>query len=322
MGKRWERLALGGLAGAVAGLAGLALFLGNLDSTPDRALTGKRRLESQGIALVLPPSWSGQASNGSLSGGLPWFNASRPGVARVALAEVGNPPGIGRFPSTRLPIRISRKDRVRRHPEVRPGWKLARRLFSTNGRSFSLLAHYRDDPSASMAVTEINRVLNTLVVRRPPGTDAVTRARLKRPLRLPDARSRCPLSRIGRSAPHTGFTLGRGPAYPVLGSDAAGADLRGDARKRGWYLHKTLWAVSPEYRGPLLIRGAQLDRPGPVRFHLGGPLRDAVLWPGTTATRAEWRYGPNSTALRTPGCYAFQIDGTTFSRVVVFEATF
>jgi hypothetical protein len=322
MGRRWERRAVGGLATAVVGLAGLALFLGRLDSTPDRSLTGKRRLESQGIALVLPPSWSGQASHGSLSGALPWFDASRPGHARFTLAEVGNPPGSGRFPSTRLPISIGGKDLVRRHPEVRPGWKLARRLFSTNGRSFSLLAHYRDDASASTAVTEINRVLNTLVVRRPPGTDAVTRARLERPLRLPKARSRCPLSRIGRSAPHTGFTLGGGPAYPVLGSDEAVADLRADARKRGWYLHKTLWAVSPEYPGPLLVRGARLDRPGPVRFHLGGPLRIAVLWSGSSGTRAaEWRYSPTSTALRAPGCYAFQIDGTTFSRVVVFEAT-
>jgi hypothetical protein len=321
MGRRWERLALGGLVGAVVGLAGLALFLRSLDSAPARSATGKRTLESQGIMLVLPPFWSGQVSNGSLSGGMPWFTASRPEHARLTLAEVGNPPGIGRFPSTRLPVSLGRRDLVRRHPEVRPGWKLARRLFSTNGRSFSLLARYRDDPSATTAVTEINRVLKTLVVRRPPGTDPVTLATLKRPLRLPGARFSCPLSRVGKSAPNTGFTLGRGPAYPVLGSDQASAELADDARKRGWYLHKTLWVISPEYPGPLLIRGARLDGPGPVRFHHGGPLRAAVLWPGSNGAKAEWRYGPNSTALRTPGCYAFQIDGTTFSRVVVFEAT-
>ncbi len=321
MGERWKLRVLGALAGAVVGLAALALLLSSLDSTSERSGTHSRTLESQGIAFVLPPDWAGQTSNGALSGGLPWFNASKRGVGRFALGEVGNPPGIGRFRSTRLPITIRRKDWVRRHPEARPGWKLARRLFSTNGRSFSLLVHVRDDPLASTMVVEINDLLKTLVVRRPPGTDPVTLARLKRRLQLPRvAGSHCPLSGVGRRAPRTGFTLGGGPAYPVLGSDHAVVDLRDDARKGGWYLHKTLWAMSPEYPGPLLIRGARLDDSGPVRFHIGGPLRAAVLWPGSGTTRAEWRYSPGSTALRAPGCYAFQIDGTTFSRVVVFEA--
>jgi len=34
----------------------------------------------------------------------------------------------------------------------------------------------------------------------------------------------------------------------------------------------------------------------------------------------RWRYGPSVTILPGPGCYAFQVDGTTFSEVIVFEA--
>jgi len=33
-----------------------------------------------------------------------------------------------------------------------------------------------------------------------------------------------------------------------------------------------------------------------------------------------WRGWPSGTAIRTPGCYAWQIDGTTFSYTVVFKA--
>jgi hypothetical protein len=33
-----------------------------------------------------------------------------------------------------------------------------------------------------------------------------------------------------------------------------------------------------------------------------------------------WRYGPSVTILPGPGCYAFQLDGTSFSDVIVFEA--
>jgi len=32
------------------------------------------------------------------------------------------------------------------------------------------------------------------------------------------------------------------------------------------------------------------------------------------------RYGPSVTILPGPGCYAFQVDGSNFSKVIVFEA--
>jgi hypothetical protein len=38
------------------------------------------------------------------------------------------------------------------------------------------------------------------------------------------------------------------------------------------------------------------------------------------ATNRALRYRPSYTRLRAPGCYAYQIDGTTFSRVIVFAA--
>jgi hypothetical protein len=36
---------------------------------------------------------------------------------------------------------------------------------------------------------------------------------------------------------------------------------------------------------------------------------------------AGWRFWPAFTYAPTAGCYAWQVDGSTFSQVIVFEAT-
>jgi hypothetical protein len=112
----------------------------------------------------------------------------------------------------------------------------------------------------------------------------------------------------------------------VLGFSAAPPDRRGDVEldarsaRRGWYFHTTLWAFSPRYRGPLLIRGRRLDRPQQVRFHTGSYPRRELRVPPGHAPQGHWSYGVSSTMLRAPGCYGLQIDGLTFSRAVVFRA--
>jgi hypothetical protein len=135
----------------------------------------------------------------------------------------------------------------------------------------------------------------------------------------------CPRTPGGRRAPKVAITLGDGPAYPVLGmsepppSPAGVASLRDDIRREGWYWHKTLWAVDKRYRGSVLIRGARIDRPGPMRFGTDHQVLDELEMPAEQHVR--WRYGISSTLLRRSGCYAFQVDGTNFSDVIVFAAT-
>ena len=88
---------------------------------------------------------------------------------------------------------------------------------------------------------------------------------------------------------------------------------------------KVLWFVSPTYRGPVLIRGRQLDGPYRVRFERGNvpPLElriassESVTWTGQP-TGARGR--PSYTRLRALGCYGYQVDGTDFSIVVTFRA--
>jgi hypothetical protein len=78
----------------------------------------------------------------------------------------------------------------------------------------------------------------------------------------------------------------------------------------------------------VLIRGARIDGHGLVRFQRGNvppkrlriPVGETQGAPGVSFPKGT-RYLPSSTRVREPGCYAWQIDGATFSRVVVFHAS-
>jgi hypothetical protein len=149
---------------------------------------------------------------------------------------------------------------------------------------------------------------------------------LHRPLDLPrlDPDEPCPRTAGGRPNPDVGIALGPGPAYPVLGLEKAPQSPRGvvqlydDERRDGRYWHKTLWAVDPDYDGPVLIRGRGLYPPRDLLFGVDSQRLDELEFPAEET--GSWRYGPSVTILPGPGCYAYQLDGTGFSRVIVFEA--
>jgi hypothetical protein len=136
----------------------------------------------------------------------------------------------------------------------------------------------------------------------------------------------CPGTAGGLPSPDVAIALGSGPAYPVLGfegdhvpsSPKAVVPLYADERKGSVYWHKTLWAVDPAYDGPVLIRGAGLDPPQPMRFGYDERQLRELEFPAEKSK--SWRYGPSFTIVPGPGCYAFQVDGTNFSKVIVFQA--
>lgn len=143
------------------------------------------------------------------------------------------------------------------------------------------------------------------------------------------AGARCPVSPSKVVSSQLGPAMGRGPVFPVglAGGDlgiappSPGTQFAGS----GWGGNKVLWAIAPRYRGPVLIRGMRIDRPGGVGFDVGSstnmrPYSELDLWPADP-TEHGWRSFPSHTRLRAAGCYAYQIDGTNFSRVVVFRAT-
>jgi hypothetical protein len=141
------------------------------------------------------------------------------------------------------------------------------------------------------------------------------------------------VSGVGRF-PFAGYGVGRGigpgPAYPI-GFEQPGSILRfqdppspgSEFAASAWRGQKVLWFVSPAYRGPVLVRGRRLDAPGLLRFDRGTtPSAGLRIAPAGSAgyRRVGARDRASYTRLRAAGCYAYQVDGTTFSRVMVFEA--
>jgi hypothetical protein len=88
-----------------------------------------------------------------------------------------------------------------------------------------------------------------------------------------------------------------------------------------WGGNKVLWAVAPGTDGDVLVRGHQLDGPGGLGFGLDlNPGAELVLPAGTKPLPGGWRDFPNTTRLQHPGCYAYQVDTSSTSNVVVFVA--
>jgi hypothetical protein len=154
---------------------------------------------------------------------------------------------------------------------------------------------------------------------------------LRRPLVLPDAACPATGGQHFENGQFGGIVLGHGPVQPLL-APATNAD-RSQAQqgvlvfrpttRPGWYAIKTLWFASPDYQGPVYIRGRQLDGTHTPAFGESPALVDPQLGPGATLNgTGGWRTWPGATWLRSPGCYAWQIDGTDFTEVIVFRAIF
>jgi hypothetical protein len=117
--------------------------------------------------------------------------------------------------------------------------------------------------------------------------------------------------------------LGPGPAYPwgthsVITMRIPPPEHWG----REWSGTKRVWLLDNRYVARALVRGHQLDGPNEVRFVYGRPAftPEKTLNPVPELQLDQFRDYPSLTRLRTPGCYAYQVDGRTFSYLVVFEA--
>lgn len=171
---------------------------------------------------------------------------------------------------------------------------------------------------------------------------AVWQTLQQQPLRLPTVTpgTPCPTAHGHLLATGEGMAVGSGPLYAVLGQlQSTGADERQrqgilqfeDAQAygtgtSGWGGMKVLWVIDVHYTGPVLIRGRQVDGPHDVRFNggLDQLYNSDAQPPPLPALRllgpppeTNW---PSQTRLQAPGCYAFQVDGLTFSEVIVFQA--
>jgi hypothetical protein len=137
-------------------------------------------------------------------------------------------------------------------------------------------------------------------------------ASLRRPLKLPDD--------DGGPCPAT-FTE-NGPVQPLeLPAQVGFGSVPGSP----WLKSQITWTAAGTYTGPILIRGGQIGGDaGPLGFGQGATPYDELqlLDPGVGAPKVlhGGRAWISLTRVRTAGCYAYQIDGTSFSEVIVFRA--
>jgi hypothetical protein len=145
---------------------------------------------------------------------------------------------------------------------------------------------------------------------------------LRRPLRVPTLGPdrACAVTGLAKNFNFARYGVARGvgpgPAYPIGWRDGTIAITwhRNDVDATLWGVAKVLWFVRPSYHGPVLVRGVGLDSSYKVRVDRGRIPPAELRLPEGTKDR------PSYVRIRKSGCYAFQIDGWTFSRSIVFRA--
>ena len=154
---------------------------------------------------------------------------------------------------------------------------------------------------------------------------------LHRSLHLPPASGTCPTSPttqfgdwpFSAAAPVYLMNVGSAPVPGTIDISLSQVD------DKGWRGQKTPWIVPATYRGPVLIRGRRIDHPGEMRFAKGygdhlDELRFRTGESNGVRGRSQglpgrYRLLASATLFRAPGCYAFQIDGASFSSVIVMR---
>jgi hypothetical protein len=143
----------------------------------------------------------------------------------------------------------------------------------------------------------------------------------KRPLtdRRIEPGQQCPVTtETGRVAGYS--ALGPGPAFPFGTHNVVTITM---PPPEGWGPEwtgiKRVWLLDTRHAGRALVRGRQLDGPNEVRFVRGPQWTPTKMLNPVRELQVEGPT-PSMTRLRAPGCYAYQVDGRTFSYLVVFEA--
>ena len=131
--------------------------------------------------------------------------------------------------------------------------------------------------------------------------------------------SECPITPTTRVPSGTGDVAGSGPVYAVGNVIAYGARMSGAT-----FPAKVLWVAAPDYAGPALIRGRQIDGPGAVFFSNSRRVTE-LRFDLDTRVRAGasdqgWRYLPSTVNVEGPGCYGIQIDGPGWTTTIVMRA--
>jgi len=142
----------------------------------------------------------------------------------------------------------------------------------------------------------------------PPSADSQA-ALSARPLKLPalQPNSTCSIS------PMQNFASPPGQKLPGYGFGPGPVFLSGQTE---WHSGQyALIMVSPDYSGPVVVRGHQLDGTNGMPFRAQQGNGNVSISPGSPGQWRSW----NDFISGAPGCYGLQVDGVTFSEVIVFN---
>ena len=166
-------------------------------------------------------------------------------------------------------------------------------------------------------------ILGFLVVGA-PASAATPWPELRRDLHLPtmEAGEPCRPSAVDDRIDWMGLGMppgvGRGPVYPGVGGESSfPMTLDEDTGRR---FQKLAWLSRPSYTDRALVRGRRIDGPGRLSF--GDGTRRELRVRTYDGFKIGVRGMMSFVLADEPGCYAMQIDGAWFSRVVVFRVRF
>jgi len=158
-----------------------------------------------------------------------------------------------------------------------------------------------------------------------------------RPLHLPQvaAGETCPVDTAHSISREISPVVGAGPVYLLAGSSPGNVLTMADPASEFSRAAGTGWGIGPlklplrtRFEGRFAIRGARIDAPGELGFSGPAgkrPFAALQFFPGSAYARTlsgKVRVAGGYLWATAPGCYAIQLDGTAFSRVIVFRVAF
>ena len=175
------------------------------------------------------------------------------------------------------------------------------------GATYLKLISRRAGLNAALAAALVGCVASPQAQVQPTTNAATTSQALKLPVLQPG--STCPVSgeqdfasQPGNKLP--GYGYGPGPVF-----------LSGQTQ---WFSGVyALILVSPAYSGRVVLRGHQLDGSNGMPFRGQQGDGNITIAPGPAG---RWRQS-DAVVSGAPGCYGLEVDGDTFSEIIVFSVT-
>jgi len=188
-------------------------------------------------------------------------------------------------------------------------------------------------PTATLSLFVSGQLTATAVATQVP---AQLRQLEQRPLHLPTLApgAACPLVPARRLSNTYGLALGleQGPVYAEGFNLDATLDAANPSQFGGgasaWGGEKLLWMSTPANKGAAIVRGQQLEGPNALRFNGGLDQEDYhgnwAVAPLLLVLHLYWGDSGGSAGtyvrMQASGCYGMQVDGLSFSYVIVFQA--